>query len=281
MVDKKLIDYVNSQIKSGYSPDKIRDALISQGWSEKEVNEALAGFEKKSEKTEKPVVKAEKPVGKPIGGGVSPSGKGVSLKVIGIIVIVILAIAAVVAYMIMSGMIGVGLIGPPPGPYCGDGTCDEGENYTTCPSDCQAPVVSEQRVLVNPAIQTADVDDDVTIDVIIFNASDLYGFQFNLNYDSNILEFKDATEGTFLNENGAADTLHLPPSNPSLGLIKNAVCVRKGQIGGVDGDGVLETLTFTALSTGTSPITLSGVQLSNSQVQATQFTTSDGEVVIQ
>ncbi len=246
MVDKKLIDYINSQIKSGYPPDKIRDALISQGWSEKDVNEALAGFEKKSEKTEKPVVKAEKPIGKPSEGGIRPSGRGVSLKVIGIIVIVIIAIAAVIAYMIMSGLIVVGG-GPPPGPYCGDDTCDEGEDYTTCPSDCQAPVVSEQRVLVNPATQTAGVGEDVTVDVLIFNASDLYGFQFNLNYDPNILEFKNATEGTFLNENGDADTLHLPPSNPSPGLIKNAVCVRKGQIGGVDGDGILETLTFTAL----------------------------------
>lgn len=280
MVDKKLIDYINSQIKSGYPPDKIRDALISQGWSEKDVNEALAGFEKKSEKREESVVKAEEPTEKPGVGGVSPGGKDVSLRVIGIIVIVIIAIAAVVAYMIMSGVIGFGT-GPPPGPYCGDGTCDEGEDYATCPSDCQAPVVSEQKVLVSPATQTAGVGDDVTVNVIIYNASDLYGFQFNLNYDSNILEFKDAAEGTFLNENGAADTLHLPPSNPSIGFIKNAVCVRKGQIGGVDGDGILETLTFTALSAGTSPITLSGVQLSNSQVQATQFTTSDGEVVIQ
>jgi flagellar basal body-associated protein FliL len=275
MVDKKLIDYINSQIKAGYPPDKIRDVLISQGWSEKDVNEALAGFEKKSEKTEKPVVKAEKPAEKPSGGGVSPGGKDVSLKLIGIIVIVILVIAAVVAYMIMSGL------GPPPGPQCGDGTCDEGEDYTTCPSDCQAPVVSERKVLVSPATQTVAVDEYVTVNVIIYNATDIYGFQFNLNYDSDVLEFNNATEGAFLNENGGADTLYLPPSNPSPGLIKNVVCVRKGQIGGVDGDGTLVTITFTALSAGTSPITLSGVQLSNSQVQAVQFTTSDGEIVIQ
>lgn len=280
MVDKKLIDYINSQIKAGYPPGKIRDTLISQGWSEKDVNEALAGFEKKSEKTEKPVVKAEKPTEKPSGGGVSPGGKDVSLKVIGIIVIVVLVIAAVVAYMIMSGLIEFGG-GPPSEPQCGDGTCDEGEDYTTCPSDCPAPVVSEQKVLVSPATQTVDVGDNVTVNVLVYNATDLYGFQFNLNYDSSILEFKDTAEGTFLNENGAADTLYLPPSNPSPGLIKNVVCVRKGQIGGVDGDGTMVTITFTALSTGTSPITMSGVQLSNSQVQATQFTTSDGEIVIQ
>jgi len=28
---------------------------------------------------------------------------------------------------------------PPPPPYCGDGNCDAGEDYLTCPSDCQAP----------------------------------------------------------------------------------------------------------------------------------------------
>ncbi len=28
---------------------------------------------------------------------------------------------------------------PPPPPFCGDGTCDPGEDYLSCPADCQAP----------------------------------------------------------------------------------------------------------------------------------------------
>ena len=30
---------------------------------------------------------------------------------------------------------------PPPPPFCGDGTCDPGEDYITCPADCSAPPI--------------------------------------------------------------------------------------------------------------------------------------------
>jgi len=219
---------------------------------------AEAGFEGPAGETEKP--------GK---------GQGISIKLIILVMVVIVVIAAVVVFLMMPPP------EPPPGPECGNGDCEEGESYLTCPSDCQAPPAAEQGVVVNPETQTVGIGDDVTVNVVIYNASDLYGFQFDLNYDSSILEFKETVEGAFLNENGGADTFYVAPSTSTPGLINNLACARKGQIGGVDGDGTLATITFTALSSGTSSITLSNVMLSDSQVKAVQFTSSDGEVVVQ
>ena len=49
---------------------------------------------------------------------------------------------------------------PPPPPFCGDGTCDPGEDYLTCPADCSAPrpAATERVTLVRitcPARLTA------------------------------------------------------------------------------------------------------------------------------
>ena len=196
------------------------------------------------------------------------SRKGVSLKVIGIVTVIIV-ITIIIAFMFLQK--------PSLDPKYDDDVYDE--NLT--PNDHQTPVMLGQRVVVNPTTQIVGVGDNVTVTITIYNATDLYGFQFNLEYNSSILEFKQVIEGTFLNENRNTDTFWVAPSTSIHGLINNLACVRKGQVGGVNGDGILTTITFTSLSSGTSIITLSGVKLSDSQVKATNFTSSNGEIIIQ
>ena len=45
MVSSEIVDYVKEQLRAGYTPEEIRTALLTQGWSEGEVNESfdLAG----------------------------------------------------------------------------------------------------------------------------------------------------------------------------------------------------------------------------------------------
>lgn len=41
MISQQVIDYVNSQLRSGFTIDQVKQALIHQGWAESEVNEII------------------------------------------------------------------------------------------------------------------------------------------------------------------------------------------------------------------------------------------------
>lgn len=46
MVNKQLLDYISQQVKLGASKETIRSSLMSQNWSEQDVNEGFATIEK-------------------------------------------------------------------------------------------------------------------------------------------------------------------------------------------------------------------------------------------
>lgn len=277
MADKRLNDYIEKQKAAGYSDIKIREVLMSEGWDSKDIDDALSSYGKSPEP-------AKSSAATPATGPTSPGtgGGGISIKLI-IIIMVIIAIVVVAIYFMYPDIFVLGGgNGGPAGPVCGNGICETGETTNTCPDDCEvSPPTTNQTIFVNPQTQTVNTGDEITIEVKISDAADLYGFQFNLVYDSNILEFSEAEEGSFLNENDNADTFYMKPGVPSPGLVKNVVCSRKGQIGGVNGGGTLAVIKFNALSAGTSQLTLSNILLSDSQVQPTSSTTTDGEVVVQ
>lgn len=134
-------------------------------------------------------------------------------------------------------------------------------------------------ITVSPASKSVSNGETFTLDVKISGASDFYGFQFNLEYDPSILEFQGASEGTFLSKNGADQTFCMDYDDETPGLVKNIVCIRLGK-GSVDGEGLLETLTFKAIGTGTSQITLSNVKLTNSKAERLDSNTLDGGVIV-
>ena len=272
MADKRLNDYIEKQKTAGYSDSKIREVLMSEGWDKNDVDDALSSYGKSAEPAKS--------------SGAAPAtgsgGGGISIKLIVIIMVIIAVIAAAVYFMYPDLFVLTGGDIPPAGPVCGNGKCETGETTSTCPGDCQtSPPPTDQVIFVNPQTQTVNAGDEVTIEVKIADAADLYGFQFNMLYDPAILEFSEAEEGTFLSENGNADTFYMKPGVPSPGTIKNVVCSRKGQIGGVNGGGTHAVIKFNALSAGTSQLTLSNVLLSDSQVNPTSSTTTNGEVVVQ
>lgn len=201
--------------------------------------------------------------------------KQINAKTMLLVMVAVIVIAMIIALAVM-----VIMVPRPPGQVCGNGECEVGEDYTTCPSDCDPPPSSDQSIMVVPSTQTVDAGDDVDVDIYIYSAADLFGFQLNMGYDPAILEFKENSEGSFLDEGGSADTFYMPPDTSVQGLVKNIVCARKGQIGGVDGDGILATVTFSAISSGTSDLTISNVMLSDSLITETQSTVSNGEVVV-
>jgi hypothetical protein len=270
MVDKKLVDYVNSAMKSGQPVDEIRAELLKQGWSEKDVNKVVSMFQEKVPEKEKI---PERPEREPVKKPATESHRAVYITGLVIVIIVV----GVTAFYVMS-------LPPIEAPEkCGNEICDPGENYENCPQDCEAPApptppTGPTTISVSPSTESVSNGDTFTLEVKASDAYDLFGFQFNVEYDSNILEFQSAGEGTFLKKDGRS-TFCVDYNTETAGLVKNIACTRLGR-GSVSGEGVLETLTFKAIGTGTSGITLSNVKLANSKAERIESSVSGGEVTV-
>ncbi|MFH1237790.1 MAG: cohesin domain-containing protein [Candidatus Aenigmatarchaeota archaeon] len=82
-----------------------------------------------------------------------------------------------------------------------------------------------------------------TINVNISGASNVYGFQFDMHYNSTVLEFVRIQESTFLNNSKQDRTFCLTPDTSVPGVINDFACSRIGS-GSVSGSGVLANVTF-------------------------------------
>lgn len=109
-------------------------------------------------------------------------------------------------------------------------------------------------VSVVPPSQNVSVGQEVSISINISSAADLYAFQISLSYDSTILQYKNVSEGTFLNQGGNT-TLQISPQVSGGSLFGYAVS-RTGQTSGASGAGALAVFRFTALKAGTSNISI-------------------------
>ncbi len=261
MVDKKLLDYVNSALKSGHSADDIRETLLREGWKKEDVDEAMslaAGIPAEERKISR-----------------KEAGSGGSRRIYIAGAVAIILIVVVTAFYILS---------LPPGktgPVCGNGICESGETYETCPQDCEeAEIPSGPATLsFSPSVKSVGTGETFTIDLRISNAKNLFGFQFDLEYDPNILEFMEATEGGFISRNGNDNKFCVEYKKNESGLVKDIACTRLGS-GSVEGGGVLEKITFRAIGPGTTKLKILNVKLASSEAEKLESEVLEGEVTV-
>lgn len=113
------------------------------------------------------------------------------------------------------------------------------------------------------------------MDIRVENAVDLGSYDFTLTWDSAVLSFVSATNGSFLGSTGR--TVTCPPPATGAGTV-TFTCSTTGAIAGPNGDGVLATIEFGTVSGGTSPIALSGVSLDDTGGLPLGVTTTDGSI---
>ena len=136
---------------------------------------------------------------------------------------------------------------------------------------CQSGMAAESSVSVSPQTITASTGDTFTIDIIVDSTdSDVYGAQYELYFDNTILSATSQTQGTFLTQDDATANVFANDFNNTLGKIVYGEA-RMGAPAGVTGSGVLASITFETIKSGTSALTLSYVMLidSNGEVMIT------------
>jgi hypothetical protein len=120
----------------------------------------------------------------------------------------------------------------------------------------------------------------VTVDIASVN--DLYGFQFDLNFDPTLLSFTGgtSTEGSFLTTGGS--TFFIGGADNGSGAVTNTADSLIGAIPGVSGDGILATFDFTAIGAGTSALSIDPTTLTllDSSFNTIAATTVDGSVTV-
>jgi hypothetical protein len=136
-------------------------------------------------------------------------------------------------------------------------------------------VQSAQPVTVSvvPSSITAGVGRNFTIEVTITDVSDLYGWEFRLNWNPSLLDVVDVVQGAFLKSGG--DTFFTYNVNATEGHV-TVDCSLLGETHGVSGSGTLANVTFHVKDSGDCPLDLYSVSLLNSLEQSIPCQTVDG-----
>ena len=138
------------------------------------------------------------------------------------------------------------------------------------------PVVASPIVSIEPALNTVATGSSFFLDINITGVTDLFSFSFDLSYDPALLAFNEIVEGGFLQSAGG--TFFSAGDPPAAGSVTNIFDVLLGAVPGVDGDGTLARINFTALGAGTSTVSLSNLFMLDSTISGISASTLDASV---
>lgn len=131
--------------------------------------------------------------------------------------------------------------------------------------------VAAAVVKVDPGTVQKTVDEDFAVNITVSSVQDLYGWEFELGWNSSVLGFSSVTEGSFLKSR--AQTFFTYNASASYVLLD---CSLLGNVTGVSGDGVLASIQLHVNGSGSCDLALSDVQLINSAEHAMGSTADSG-----
>jgi len=123
---------------------------------------------------------------------------------------------------------------------------------------------SPTAVSVSPSFMTGDVGQDFSVNVNISGVSDaygLYGWEFKLGWNASLLDLVSVDEGPFLKSGGNTYFTYFLNTTEEHIVVD---CTLEDQIPGVNGSGILATVTFNPTNAGECPLNLYDVTLLNS-----------------
>jgi Cohesin domain len=139
--------------------------------------------------------------------------------------------------------------------------------------------LSASAISVEPATLVVTPGQSFTLSVEISGITDLYGYQFDLGFNSSVLEATSVTEGAFLSTGGS--TIFLPGAIDNVGgSITSNADILNGAVSGVNGSGDLLDVTFQALAPGSSSVQVFNLIALNSFGQGLTVTTAGSTVSV-
>ena len=108
-----------------------------------------------------------------------------------------------------------------------------------------------------------EVDDTFTLHLSAEDMTDLAGWQTDIRFDPTVLKVNSVTEGNLLRQNGGRTYFQRGTIDNTTGRIKGLSSLRISE-GGVDGEGTLLSVRFTALANGKSRVSLRKFQVGSS-----------------
>lgn len=117
-----------------------------------------------------------------------------------------------------------------------------------------APAYAEAaaKIRIDPANQKVSSGDTFTIDIRAEDVKNLLGWQFDITFDPNMIEFVQINEGQFLQSKGK--TLFISGSSKQ-GAVRNIAASLLGN-DGVDGSGIIATAHFKLTKKGSAKLDL-------------------------
>jgi len=125
-------------------------------------------------------------------------------------------------------------------------------------------------------------DQNFTVDVNVTDVAGLYGFSFQLDYDTILLDALKVTPGPVIPATRFLgpidpDTFEWTPINDTLGQVE-VVCTFLYPATQFTGDGTLVTINFTAKAEGTCALDFTLTELFNNEMEPITHNTNDGTV---
>ena len=142
--------------------------------------------------------------------------------------------------------------------------------------------VQAVNISFSPSSQQVGTGVDFDVNVTVNNVTDLYSFQFDLTYNSSILQYVGISQGPFLSSDGAT-LFEMPPNTGTPGLLDNYAITRIAVLYGVNGSGVIAKIRFRGLSAGTSNLVISNDFLydsNNTNPQPITHSVFNGDVTV-
>ena len=122
-----------------------------------------------------------------------------------------------------------------------------------------------------------EVDDTFTLHLRTEDMTDLAGWQADIRFDPAVLKVNSVTEGSFLRQSGGRTYFRRGTIDNTTGMIKGVNSLRISE-GGVNGEGTLLSVRFTAVANGESRVSLRPFQAGSSIGEI--ITTTPPEILI-
>jgi len=136
-----------------------------------------------------------------------------------------------------------------------------------------ALIGNSTTVYVNPQAINSSVNQDFIINISVSRVSDLYAWEFKLNWTASILSVVNVTEGPFLKAGGTTSFFY---NNALQGHVR-VWCTLSGNVSGVSGSGVLARIQFHVTGNGESKLDLYETTLFNPSENSIANTVKSGE----